>query len=945
MGIAAGPMKDPALQLYKIIDADALRQALTNLTADTGGDGSDIKVRMNALALLKEASAEGTRIAEHMLLEDGSGLACAKRLSHLQDEIIRCLYDFAITHVMRASNLSAGERMSIIAVGGFGRGTLAPGSDLDLLFLLPYKQTALGESIVEYMLYMLWDMGHKVGHATRTIDDCIRLGKDDMTIRTSLLEARYLWGNRELYDTLIERFDRDIARKTAPEFIASKLEERDVRHNSTGRSRYLVEPNVKEGKGGLRDLHTLYWIAKYQYGLHTLTELREKKVFTARVFRIFTKAQDFLWSVRCHMHFVAGRAEERLSFDLQPVLAERLGYQDHPGLSAVERFMKHYFLVAKDVGDLTRILCSALEEEQAKSASGIGGMLRSLTRRKRKIAGTDEFIAINNRIAPVDEDVFKRDPVNILRMFKLAEEKEHLFHPDAMRVVARSLKLIDKKLRADEEANRAFMSVLTSAKTPERTLRKMNEAGVLGKFVPAFGKIVAMMQFNMYHHYTVDEHLLRSIGILSEIERGEMEEEHPLANQIMADTTQRKILYTALLLHDIAKGRPEDHSTAGAKVAKRLCPRLGFTQAQTDLISWLVEHHLLMSNTAQSRDLNDPRTISDFAATMQSLDRMKLLLVLTVCDIKAVGPGVWNGWKGQLLRTLYYETEPHLTGGFTTAPRRERIAQKRDELAEALSGWSEKERERIVDLLYGNYLLTVPLENQIRHAHFVRDNDREGKAIATTITTQDFEEITEITLLAPDHPRLLSTITGCCAAAGANIVDAQIFTTRDGRALDSIFITRAFETDEDERRRAQNIAQSIEDVLSGKVRLNTLLANRYTPTKRLKAFTVEPQVRIDNDLSDRFTVIETEGLDRLGVLSEITDALADLLLDIASAQIATFGEKFIDTFYVTDLVGHKITSPQKLSAIKRKLKPILTAPQREVPAGASAKKSKKKAAA
>jgi len=938
-------MKKPDLQLDKVIDADALRRALTDLTSESGGDGSDSKVRMAVLTLLKETSTNGSRKAEQMLLEDGSGTACAERLSHLQDEIICCLYDFAITHVMRASNLSAGERMSIIAVGGYGRGTLAPGSDLDLLFLLPYKQTALGESIVEYMLYMLWDMGHKVGHATRTIDDCIRLGNDDMTIRTTLLEARYLWGERKLYNELIERFDTEIVRKTAPEFITSKLEERDVRHDKAGKSRYLVEPNVNEGKGGLRDLHTLYWIAKYQYGLHTLTELREKKVFTARVFRIFTKAQDFLWSVRCHMHFATGRAEERLSFDLQPVLAERLGYQDHPGLSAVERIMKHYFLIAKDVGDLTRILCSALEEEQTKNASGIGGMFRSLTRRKKKIAGTSDFIAINNRIAPVNDDVFKNDPVNMLRIFQLAEEKEHLFHPDAMRIIARSLKLIGKKLRTDEEANAAFLAVVTSRKTPERTLRKMNEAGVLGKFIPDFGKIVAMMQFNMYHHYTVDEHLLQSIGILSEIERGDMEDEHPLANEIMAETKQRDILYAALLLHDIAKGRPEDHSVAGAKVAKRLCPRLGFTPAQTELIAWLVEHHLLMSNTAQSRDLNDPKTISDFAATMQSLDRMKLLLVLTVCDTKAVGPGVWNGWKGQLLRTLYYETEPHLTGGFTAMPRRQRVAEVREELHEALGDWDAKERKRIIGLLYDNYLLTVPRESQIRHLHFIRDHDRDGTAIATTITTQNFEAITEVTLLAPDHPRLLSTITGCCAAAGANIVDAQIFTTKDGRALDSIFITRAFKTDIDERRRAQAIAQSIEGVLSGDTRLNSLLASRQPPTKRIKAFSVEPRVNINNELSDHFTVIETEGLDRLGVLSEMTDALADLLLDIASAQIATFGEKFVDTFYVTDLVGHKITSPQKLSAVKRKLLAVLEGNGRHAAVGSTTKKPKKKAAA
>lgn len=921
---ATYPMAQPDLQLKTLIDADDLRARLTALTADHDGDGSSTEVRQQVLALLKDVTSAGRGRAETLLMEDGSGMACAERIAHLQDEIIRCLYDFAVTHVFRASNLSSGERMAVLAVGGYGRGSLAPGSDLDLLFLLPYKQTALGESIVEYMLYMLWDLGHKVGHATRTVAECIRLAKEDMTIRTAVLEARWLWGERELYDTLIERFDKDIVAGSGTEFVTSKLAERDARHQSAGLSRYLVEPNVKDGKGGLRDLQTLYWIAKYHYGVHTLKELRQREVFSPVVFRKFTKAQDFLWSVRCHLHFATGRAEERLSFDLQPVLAERLGYQDHPGLSAVERFMKHYFLIAKDVGDLTRILCAALEEEQAKSISGFSGMLRKLKRRKRSIAGTEDFENLNNRIVPVDDTVFERDPVNILRMFEIAERKELLFHPDAMTLVRRSLKLIKKKLRTNSEANEAFLAVLTSPKTPERTLRKMNECGVLGRFIPDFGKIVAMMQFNMYHHYTVDEHLLRSIGILNEIERGNEEEQHPLANRIMQDTPHRVPLYVALLLHDIAKGRPKDHSLEGARIARRLCPRLGLDPAQTELVAWLVEHHLLMSNVAQSRDLNDPRTIADFAAKMQSLDRMKALLVLSVCDIKAVGPGVWNGWKGQLLRTLYYETEPRLTGGFTTIPRRERVQEVREELREAMTDYDAAERDRLIDLLYDNYLLTVPRENQLRHLAFISDADRKGLTFATTVATQSFEAITEITLLAPDHPRLLSTITGCCAAAGANIADAQIFTTRDGRALDSIFINRAFDRLDDERRRAERIARSIEKVLSGEERLNTLLAAREGPGKRQKAFSIEPRIQIHNTLSDKFTVIEIEGLDRLGVLSQTTDALADLSLDIASAHIATFGEKFIDTFYATDLVGHKIERPQKIAAIRRKLMTVLS---------------------
>ena len=912
------------LKLTQLIDSKKVRAELSAFTANTDGDGSSSDVRLKVLSHLKNVSANGRKRAEELLIEDGSGADCAARLSYLQDEIVRCIYDFAMVHVLRASNLSQGERMSVVAVGGYGRGTLAPGSDIDLLFLLPYKLTALGESLVEYILYMLWDMGFKVGHATRTLDECVRLSREDMTIRTAILEARFLWGNEVLFDEMYTRFNKDIVKSTAREFIEAKLNERDERHRKSGQSRYLVEPNVKDGKGGQRDIHTLFWISKYYYQVRTWKELRQAQVFSKAEFRKFSKAHDFLWAVRCHLHFATGRSEERLSFDHQAMLAERLGYVPHPGQSAVERFMKHYFLVAKDVGDLTRILCSALEEEQAKSVQGVTGILRSLTRRPKKIKGTDQFVAVNNRIKPIDEDVFKHDPVNIIAMFRLAEDHGLLFHPDAMQLVSRSLKLVNNKLRLDPKANDDFLACVTSRKTPERILRKMNESGVLGRFIPDFGKIVSMMQFNMYHHYTVDEHLLRSIGILSEIEHGEVGEQHPLANQIMADSPNRVALYVALLLHDIAKGRPEDHSIAGAKIARKICPRLGLSTTQTELVSWLIEQHLLMSNTAQSRDLNDPRTISDFAGVMQSMDRMKALLVLTVCDIKAVGPDVWNGWKGQLLRTLYYETEPRLTGGFTSIPRKERIAEVREELESNLVGWTAKDRKRCLDLMYDNYLMTVPREDQKRHLEFIRDSDEAGHSFATTIATREFEAVTEITLLAPDHPRLLSTITGCCTAAEANIVDAQVFTTKDGRALDSIFINRAFDNEEDELRRAERIGETIEDVLSGKLRLQDLFANQPKPSGRKRAFQVEPSVIINNTASDKFTVLEIEGLDRPGVLSKITDAMADLSLDIASAHIATFGEKFIDTFYVTDLVGHKIETAQKLSAIKRKLLSAVT---------------------
>jgi [protein-PII] uridylyltransferase len=905
------------LKLDELIDGDALRRELTALAEKSAGDGSSAETRAAALQILKERIADGRKTAETMLMRDGGGIACAERLSHLMDEIIRALYDFAVTHVYRSKNPSTAERMAIVAVGGYGRGTLAPGSDIDLLFLLPYKQTPWGEQIVEYMLYMLWDMGLKVGHATRNLEECLRLSRADMTIRTAILEARYVWGERTLCNELIDRFDKEVVKGTGAEYAQAKLAERDERHRKVGESRYLVEPNVKDGKGGLRDLQTLFWIGKYFYRERTVGELVEQGVFTHAEYAEFLKADDFLWAVRCHMHFLTGKAEERLHFDIQREIAERLGYKSHPGLSAVERFMKHYFLVAKDVGDLTRIFCAALEEEQASHVSGFNRLFLTFSRRRRKLAGTSDFIVDNDRINIADDRVFERDPVNLLRLFWFADRHGLEYHPDALKLVTRSLKLVDPNLRRNKEANRLFLDVLTSDRKPELNLRRMNEAGLLGRLIPDFGKIVAMMQFNMYHHYTVDEHLLRCIDVLSEIERGDGEKIHPLSHKLIGELKSRRdVLYVAVLLHDIAKGRPEDHSEAGAKIARRICPHMGLCPADTETVAWLVENHLAMSMTAQTRDLNDRKTIEDFAHTVQSVERLKLLLILTVCDIRGVGPGVWNGWKGQLLRTLYYETELLLTGGFSEVSRAERTAAARERLAAALGGWPANERKRYVGLHYENYLLTVDLKDQIRHAEFVREADDAGRRLTTMVKTHEFEAVTEITVLAQDHPRLLSVIAGACAAAGGNIVDAQIFTTSDGRALDTILINREFDRDEDERRRAERVGKLIEDVLSGRAWLPEMIEKRTKPKRGAKVFRIQPRAEIRNALSNRFSVIEVEGLDRPGLLSEITGALSDLSLDISSAHITTFGEKVIDTFYVTDLTGAKIDSPSRVDNIR-----------------------------
>lgn len=910
----------------ELFDVDAQREELSALARqvlDDGKAGREIELRSQLAKRLKAAYQHGHKTAERWLMEEGSGRRCAERLSRLQDEIIGLVHELAVKFLYRSDNPSTSERMAIVAVGGYGRGLMAPGSDTDILFLLPYKQTAWGESVAEAILYVLWDMGLKVGHATRSVDECIRQARGDMTIRTSLLEARLLLGEKTLFDELTRRFDAEVVQGTAVEFVAAKLAEREERLKRAGQSRYVVEPNVKDGKGGLRDLHMLFWIAKYVYRVHETRDLVAKGVFTPEEAKIFRRCEDFLWSVRCHLHFLTGKAEERLSFDLQREMAERLGYVAHPGLKDVERFMKHYFLVAKDVGDLTAIVSAALEERHDKPVPRLDRMIARLRRSgRRTLKESVDFIVDNDRINVADADAFRRDPVNLIRIFQLAGKHGLAFHPDAMRLATRSLKLIDTKVRENPEANRLFLELLCSKESPEIVLRRMNETGVLGRFIPEFGRIVAMMQFNMYHSYTVDEHLIRSIGVLSRIERGDRPE-YGIANELMQQIKNRQLLYVAVFLHDIAKGRPEDHSIAGARVARKLCPRFGLSAVDTDTVAWLIEQHLTMSTIAQSRDLSDRKTIENFASVVQNLERMKLLLILTTADIRAVGPGVWNNWKSQLLRTLYYETEPVITGGFSESNRNLRVARAQAAFRAELPKWDSATLDAYLGRHYPTYWLQTDLAHQVAHARFISDAEAQGRALATTSRTDPKRGITELTVFAPDHPKLLAVIAGACASAGAHIVDAQISTTTDGRALDTISLTRAFEQDEDELRRAERIAGAIQKSLSGEIRLPEVVAKKIP--KRPRAFTVEPEVTLNNSWSNRHTVVEVSGLDRPGLLYGLTQTLSRLNLNIASAHIATFGERAVDVFYVTDLMGAKIMGAARHSAIRRALLQVLDA--------------------
>ncbi|MEX1146912.1 MAG: [protein-PII] uridylyltransferase [Sphingomonadales bacterium] len=790
---------------------------------------------------------------------------------------------------------------------------MAPYSDVDLLFLLPYKQTAWGEQVVEYMLYMLWDLGVKVGHATRTADECVRLANQDLSICTALLEARYLWGDRALYDDLVARFEKDVFAGTGPEFVEKKLAERDARHKRLGDSRYLVEPNLKEGKGGLRDLHTLFWIAKYLYRVRSIGDLVDKGVFSPEELAQFRKASDFLWTVRVHLHLVAGRAEERITFDVQRELARRLNYTDRPKSLGVERFMKHYYLTAKDVGDLTRIFCAHLEEEHKRKPR-----LR-LPRFGLRRKAIDGFQVEGERLDIGTREDIKKDPVRMLRLFRVAQEHDLDIHPHALRLIRQNLPLINRTVQKDPEANELFMDMLTAVERTEETLKRLNEAGVFGKFIPDFGRVVAQMQHDMYHVYTVDEHTIRAIGLLQRVEQGTLAEDHPLANGIIHKIVSRRVLYVAVLLHDIAKGRGGDHSVLGARVAERLCPRLGMTPAETEQVAWLVRWHLLMSSYAFKRDVTDPKTVTDFARLVKSPERLRLLLVLTVVDIRAVGPNIWNGWKGQLLRDLYYASEEVLLGGYVDAVNKARVAAVRDTLRGQLGGWTPEEIADYFQRLPDSYWLASPVENQLADARMIREADQNGIGIAVDFRADDFRDVTQITVYVQDHPGLFARLSGALAISGASIADAKIFTTKDGMALDSFWVQDLDRSAINDPEKIARLEDAIRQTLSGEILPARKLAEKSALPKRTDVFKVAPAVYVDNRASNSHTVIEVNGRDRPGLLFDLARAFYDLNLSIASAHVATYGERAVDVFYVRDLFGHKVIHPNKIRAIEERL--------------------------
>ena len=906
---------------------EQIRLQLAEATA-TGEDGAR-PARDDVLGAFRRQLAH-IQAAVRDSFEAGNvtGLAAARQLARLHDGLIRSLFTYALAQQAEPAPQPA---LTLAATGGFGRSLLAPFSDIDLLFLTAEAPGEETNAVVSFMLYFLWDLGLRVGHATRSIADCIAEARHDATIRTSLLDARLLAGDAAIFADFISAFAAACAEDGSAGYIAAKQAERAARHRRFGDSPFVVEPNIKEGRGGLRDLQTIYWLARYAFGLREFDTIVDaanatEGLLTQVELRQARRALDFLWTLRFHLHYVAGRAEERLTFDLQPVVGARMGYTRHGRQDGVERFMRHYFLTAREVTRLTHVFEPALIRA-ALGAPAIAG------RTDADLAEAG-FVLADGRLMPADPRDFAERPIQMLRMLRIARDRRLELHPLAMRALIRhERRALD--LRGDPEAGAIFIELLCGRDSAHgqpdgaRWLAIMNEAGLIGRLLPDWARIVGQMQFDTYHIFTVDEHTIEAVRILNKLERGELSEIAPVASSLFDHVQSRRALYVAVLLHDVAKGRGGDHSEIGAELALSIGPSLGLSAEETEMVSWLVLHHLLMSQTAFKRDIDDPKTILDLVETVQSPERLKLLLILTVADMRAVSPKVWNGWKATLLRELYGRVAEVLAGGLSTGERDVRVARAKEAAALLLPDWSADDIARFHALGYPGYWLGFDPETHARHARLIRD--AEARGLPLTVETQPLpaRAVTEVTVYAADHAGLFSKIAGGLAVAGASIVDARIHTLTNGMALDTFWIQDAAGGAFDQPSRLARLAVLIEQALSGRLRFAAEIRRVSSALlgRRVRAIHVPPRVVIDNHASTPHTLVEVNGRDRPGLLHDVTAAISQAGLQIASAHVTTYGVRAVDVFYVKDVFGLKVENDRRLETLREALLAALEGPE------------------
>ena len=891
----------------QIIERDALRQKIRNaLAKERAGQafGETGRVLKGAVAdLRRETMRQFTR-----------GDQIAGRLSGGVDALIQGLFAAAPDKIE--------ESFCVAAVGGFGRGKLAPYSDVDLLFLYKPEFEDQLRATLDSFLYPLWDSGLKLGYAAHTAQSAAEFAKEDIIARTAYLDGRLVCGSKTVFDDFERAYDK-LRRKTKNQFVTAKLEEQAVRQTKSDETRYLVEPDIKEGKGGLRDVQTIRWLHKYVYGASAGEKHISKKVMEPGERRALEKASRFLWSVRAHMHDIRGCADEKLTFDIQPEIASRLGYKDRTDMTAAERLMKHYFVNAVEVGRLTRILCARLEEERAKRLPHLPKLLpRRLL--EDEAPGKPNLRIRNGRLDFASAAKARRQPRDLFRLFRAYSKQPKIdFHPAALAIVTDHAPKVVSEVRKDPVIAKLFTGIITDAVDPVRVLRIMTETGLLGKYIPAYGSIVGRIDYGLYRRFTLDEHILRCIGLLTQIRKGELKEQHPITTRIVQRAKNPMLFYLALFLHESIWSVRGKSVAECEKLVARVSKRLGLNDEDAALAGWAAARHLLMVRTAERRNLADIRVISTFAQKVGSKERLDLILALSVCHLRMVGAQSWSEIIRRQLTALYEGAQIWFEHGEAAVEERfeTRAMQARAETKAALSDWKNSDKERFLDRLGGSIFRSVGPDIITRFAYLARAADSDGAGSAVAITPRD--GALEAIIYADDRPGLLADLAGAIAESAMSVRTVHALTTLDGKAIDIFTIQSPDGLPIDDKDQGARIHAALSSAARQHPDAEPSLRQRFGDRRSI--FVVVPVIRIEQEASDEATIIETEGLDRPGLLYQLTAALSKLGLTIVSSHVATYGERAVDAFYVQTAAGKKITDARLLARAEKSLTQVLSA--------------------
>lgn len=815
--------------------------------------------------------------------------------------------DSVLTQVFNAHFAQCKQPISLVAVGGYGRGELHPSSDIDLMLLLNEEETPQTKEMLEQFIMLLWDSKLDIGHSVRTLDECITEATNDITVVTNLMESRLLTGDPALFDKMVEATGPEHI-WSSREFFKAKLDEQTQRHRKFGGTAYSLEPNIKENPGGLRDLQMIGWVAKRHFGTRILSELADHNFLSQPELEALNECQTYLWKIRIHLHYLTGKHEDRLLFDLQRQLAESLGYEDGENNLAIEQFMQKYYRTVMELERLNELLLQLFRQE-----------ILYANKQQEPVAINRRFHVINNYIAACHENVFSENPSSLLEIFLIMELHPEIrgVHAQTIRLIREHAHLIDDRFRASQTAKQLFIDIITQNRGVTHELRRMNRYGILAAYIPAFGQIVGRMQYDLFHAYTVDQHTLYVVRNMRRLSVPSYAHEHPLASGIFHHLEKPALLYLAGLFHDIAKGRGGNHAELGAVDAEEFCLNHGRSAEDSALVGWLVKKHLLMSMVAQRKDISDPEVIYAFANEMGSISHLDNLYLLTMCDIRATNPKQWNSWKDNLLSELYHKTAAAINAGLDNPIQREIISHETRTSASrmlAKLGVVSEELNQLWKPFSNDYFINHTPDEISWHSIILLDTAQTPPKINARINQR---EEAEIFIYSQESEQLFATIATTLEQLGLNIADAKINITDDNYTISSFKVLESDGSSPTEEYRMSEITDKLKSRLvdsTDKIPLSSRSLSRAH-----KNFSVETEIRFEQLVGNDITVLTITSGDRPGLLASIAQAFTECAILIHHAKIATAGEKALDSFYITDKSHNPLLDDQSLEKLKSTL--------------------------